>query len=57
MKFIDKKKFAKAALNKNSKIFMMYITIFKALLLEITIYFLQTTLIFSSNFIQVAALK
>lgn len=40
MKFIDIKKFAKMGLDKDSKIFVIYIATFKTLLAKMIIYFL-----------------
>lgn len=55
MKFIDKKKFTKAILNKELKSFIIYILALEAP--EITIYLLQIVLIISNNLMQITALK
>lgn len=50
-----KKEFAKAALNKNSETFAIYIIAFKAS--KITIDFLRVTYVIGDNFMQFIALK
>lgn len=55
VEFIDKKKCAKAVLDKDSKIFIMHITTPKAP--EMTIYFLQLIQIIGGNHVQIVALK
>lgn len=57
IEFIEKKKFAKAALDKKSKTLMVYITSLEALLAKKKIYLSKTAQITKSNSIQVLVLK
>lgn len=49
MEFIDKKEFAKAFLDENSKTFVIYVEILEALIIKMTIYPSQTDLIINDD--------
>lgn len=57
IKINDKKEFAKATLNANSKTFVMYIADLKVLLAKMTIYLSQAGLITNVDSIQLVALQ
>ena len=57
MEFINKKKFAKTALDAESETFMMHISVLEPLISGMTIYFSRKTQITGGNVIQIAALK